>query len=172
MNVNSLFPSKYLRAADLEGDTAFTIRDVLMELIGQDDEAAKPVLYFDEVEQGMVLNKTNAGSISTVLKSSDTDDWVGKQITIFPTQVDFGGKQVEAIRVRIRAIPAALARLPKDPSLFIDWTAFHKDRKAASITPEQLTDLCEGRDPEKMSVAELNIVWDEFRGFATRAASV
>ena len=167
MNINDSFPTKWLKAGHLDGDRTLTINDVLIERMG-DDEEVKPVLYFQEDARGLVLNRTNAGIIEKLLGTSETDEWLGRQITIFPTQVDFGGKTTEAIRVRIRA-PQVAARAVKDPSLFIDWTAFYTDRIAAGITPAQLTDLCEGRDPEKISVTELNIVWDGFRDFAARA---
>ena len=53
------FPSKYLKSADLAGKRIpVVIREVVFEEVAQ-NEADKPVLYFEGKERGMVLNKTN-----------------------------------------------------------------------------------------------------------------
>lgn len=98
ININHAFPSKWLKAADLMGkEITVTIASVRMEDVG--DEATKPVVYFQNKERGLVLNKTNANNIS-ILYGPDTDNWVGKPITLYPAWVDFQGRSVEAIRVR------------------------------------------------------------------------
>ena len=100
MKLNSLFPSKYLRAGDLDGDLLGTMKSLMVEEINQEK---KPVLYFREDTKGLVLNKTN-GKIISSLHGDETDNWPGKKITLFPTEVDFRGEIVDAIRVR-RQIP-------------------------------------------------------------------
>ena len=100
MKINSLFPSKYLRAGDLDGDLVVTMKSLMVEEINGEK---KPVLYFIEEVKGLVLNKTNGKSIGS-LHSSETDNWTGKKITLYPTEVDFRGEIVDAIRVR-RQIP-------------------------------------------------------------------
>lgn len=98
MDVNNLFPSKYLKAADLQGaQPTVTIANVTMEDIGDDGE--KPVIHFDGKEKGVVLNKTNATNISSAY-GGNTDGWRGKKVVLFTTWVDFQGKSVEAIRIR------------------------------------------------------------------------
>jgi hypothetical protein len=100
-----MFPSKWLAAADLDdADLTVTIRGCTYEEVTPTDR--KWVLWFEETDKGMVLNKTNSKMISQLLLSDDTDDWVGRKITLFPTQVDFQGDQVDAIRVR-KKLPAA-----------------------------------------------------------------
>jgi len=96
MKIDSLFPSKYLRASDLDGDTPVTMKSLIMEEINQEE---KPVLYFGEEAKGLVLNKTN-GKIIGSLHGSETDNWPGKRIILYPTEVDFRGETVDAIRVR------------------------------------------------------------------------
>lgn len=97
MKISTAFPSTYLKAADLQGhNVKVTMGHVAMEDIGGDH---KPVLYFQGKEKGMVVNKTNANNISQAY-GDDTDNWVGKEIVLFSTWVDFQGKSVEAIRVR------------------------------------------------------------------------
>lgn len=99
MNINQVFPSKYIAAADLNGQqVAVTIERVAMEPVAQ-NEPPKPVLYFQGKKKGMVLNKTNAANIATMY-GPETDGWIGKAITLFSTFVDFQGRSVEAIRIK------------------------------------------------------------------------
>jgi hypothetical protein len=102
MKINEAFPSKYLKASDAEdGDLVLTIVRVKMETIGQGAKAEqKPVVYFKEVEKGMVLNKTNAKMIEKIAKSDDTDDWPGIAVRVIATEVEFQGDLVMSLRVR------------------------------------------------------------------------
>jgi hypothetical protein len=105
--MNSMFPSKWLTAADLEdADKTLTIADVAQESIGQGEEQElKWVVFFHEYRaggergKGLVLNKTNAVSLAGCF-GDDTDDWIGHKVVLYPTQVQFSGKMVEAIRVK------------------------------------------------------------------------
>jgi hypothetical protein len=100
MKISSAFPSKYLRAADLDGrQVTVEIAHVELEEVGTGEEP-KPVLYFQGKAKGVVLNKTNANVIAT-LYGDDTDDWTGQSVTLFSAHVDFQGRSVEAIRVKI-----------------------------------------------------------------------
>lgn len=104
MNINDTFGSKYLKAADIEEDVVVTIAGVQIEKVGQTDE--KPVLYTNEFERGLVLNKTNSQTIAQ-LYGNETDDWTGKAISLTVMPVTFEGKTVDAIRVKARAPRAA-----------------------------------------------------------------
>lgn len=97
MQISNVFPSEYLRAADLQDRQVRVVMErVEMRDIGDDH---KPVLFFAGKEKGFVLNKTNANNISMAY-GDDTEDWVGKEIVLFPTMVDFQGRSVAAIRCR------------------------------------------------------------------------
>ena len=63
MNINELYPSDYLKAADITQPVVMTIRTVTQEEIGP-DKTLKPVVFFNEKSRGLVLNKTNATMIS------------------------------------------------------------------------------------------------------------
>jgi hypothetical protein len=109
--MGAMFPSKWLAAADLDdADLTLTIASCSEEQVTPQDN--KWVLWFEEVEKGMVLNKTNSKMIAALLLSDDTDEWVGRKITLFPTQVDFQGDQVDAIRVR-KKLPMATKKVTK-----------------------------------------------------------
>ena len=109
MNINEAFPSKYLKAdVDILPDEPvhLTITDVSIENIGSGEKQEnKPVVSFREVKKALVLNKTNATTI-TKLYGPDTDAWVGKRITLLWKEVEYQGEMRPGIRVSLRA-PAA-----------------------------------------------------------------
>ena len=93
------FPSKFLKAADLERSRqAVTIERWADEQVGSPPEE-KAVLYFRDLQKGLVLNKTNAESIEEVATTDDMDAWVGVPIVLVRTKTDFQGKRVECIRI-------------------------------------------------------------------------
>ena len=102
MNVDTAFPSRYLKAADLgTSRPVLTISEVLMEDIGKGaSKDRKPVVYFQGKDKGMVLNKTNAAMIKKITGTPDTDEWTGRQICLAAVEVEFQGDVVMAIRVR------------------------------------------------------------------------
>lgn len=119
MNIGSAFPSAYLKAADLQGRSVTVIMArVTMEDISSDH---KPVLYFQGKDRGLVLNKTNSNVIAE-MHGWETDDWGGKPVTIYPARVEFQGKIVDAIRVKLeapqqrQAPPAPPAAPPQQPA--------------------------------------------------------
>jgi hypothetical protein len=120
ISFNEMFPSKYLKSADLKGrEITLTISHIKMEVLG-DDEEPKPVLYFNRAKKGFACNKTNG----TVLFEAFGEPvaWPGKSITLFPARVQFGAKMVDSIRVKIpqvetSALPAKPAHEPP-PSEF------------------------------------------------------
>lgn len=112
MDARLLFPNDYLSAADLqEKDVTLTIsRLVQEELRTEKGNEDKWLLYFKEMEERhranpkrrckkLVLNKTNAGSIAKVW-GNETNDWIGKAVTMYPTTCQAFGKQADCIRIR------------------------------------------------------------------------
>lgn len=98
MNINEAFPSKYLKAADLEeGGKHVTITSVVEEEVGRDREM-RPIMYFEGEEKGIVLNKTNATNIAKMY-GYETEDWVGKRVLLGTAWVDFQGQSTESIRI-------------------------------------------------------------------------
>lgn len=100
MKATELCPAPHLEAADLNGDTPVTIKGVSFTEVG-DKAEKKGVVLLNEFTRGMVLNRTNLKRIIG-LHGNDTDKWIGKAITLYPTQTTFGGKEVACIRVRER----------------------------------------------------------------------
>jgi hypothetical protein len=72
------------------------------ELVGQGGrKTKKPVIHFAGVPKPLALNATNAKTIQSITGSPDTDKWVGKWITLYPTQCQSPtGETTDCIRVR------------------------------------------------------------------------
>jgi hypothetical protein len=106
MNIDDAFPSKYLKAEDLNGKPyTLTMREVCMLEI--DEGREKAVLFFAESQKGLVLNQTNTNVIKSLF-TKYTEQWAGKKIVVYPAQTDFRGKIVPCIRVRaVESCPAS-----------------------------------------------------------------
>jgi hypothetical protein len=103
----SMFDRKYVGAWDLGGkDVTVKIAKVVAETLRNKAGAnKKPVVYFAGTDKGFALNKTNSKTIAAMY-GNDTEAWVGRSITIYPSKTSFGNDEVDAIRVR-PAIPDA-----------------------------------------------------------------
>lgn len=109
MRLEDISQSRYLKKADVGGATGIivTIRDDpeghYEEMPSQDGEETKSeyVIYFDELEKGMVLKSLNFQLISKALGSDDSVNWAGQKIILFEDpSVLMKGKVVGGIRVR------------------------------------------------------------------------
>ena len=104
MKVEKVFPSTYLKAADLRGEKKnVVIRSCEMhEMVDQEDKKRMmPVVIFQDDEGTLVLNKTNWNTLLGGFGGDDTDEWTGRTITIFPTPVTYKGKTVDGIRISV-----------------------------------------------------------------------
>jgi hypothetical protein len=101
MDIDVAFPSKYLKAADLQGRNVQLVIDrVEIEEVGFGNQKDhKAVVYFKKTKKGLVLNVTNKNTIKNAY-GKDTDEWTEKPLVLFTAMVDFAGETTEAIRVR------------------------------------------------------------------------
>jgi hypothetical protein len=100
MKRSDAFPSRFLKAADLNGqDLEVIISGLEWEEIGR-DKKRRPVLHFRGKVKRLPLNATNFDSIVRVTGEEDSDNWEGHKITLYRTQVQSGRELVDAIRVR------------------------------------------------------------------------
>lgn len=110
MNIRLMFPSKYLKAHDLEpGFTPVTIVKVDYQEVRNNSgpgRSADPevlyTIYFEQFKKPMKLKKQNAEAIATALGTENVDEWKGRRVRIYPTEVRIDGKQY--------------------PCIFVDWT--------------------------------------------------
>jgi len=110
MDYRTMFDSEYLGAWDLPRDATVTIAGVKAgQLVGEKGRTAKkPIITFAGKQKAFAANKTNCRTIAAMY-GTDTRQWVGKRITLYATTTEFGGKQMDCIRVRPQ-VPAAAKR--------------------------------------------------------------
>jgi len=102
MRRDEVFPSKYLKASDLNGKpVVLTIADAPLETLKSPEgkEQSKIVLYFKGAKKALPLNIANWDAVAEIL-GGETDDWPGGRIELFPTKTQMGGKTVDCIRIR------------------------------------------------------------------------
>jgi hypothetical protein len=182
MKLSEVFKSDFLKAEDLDEDTVVTIAGVEVKELGSGkDKDQKPVITFEELDKGLACNRTNAQTIAK-LYGDDTDDWIGKQITLFATEVDFKGDQVLAIRVRTRApkttapatAPAKTSTAPATATTSANPAATERARawksfsdKTTSYEPEERkTKWTEAIREVYPNKSERTLTADEWRDFA------
>jgi hypothetical protein len=123
MTRDEVFPSRYLRAADLKGKPHIvTIESAPYETLkGLDGkENKKIVLYFKNAEKTLPLNATNFDAACDATGCPDTEEWAGQRIELYPTRTTMGGKPVDCIRIRrpsaSRPAPTAVSPPPSPPA--------------------------------------------------------
>jgi hypothetical protein len=120
MQVKDMFPVRYLRGQDMTKPILVELRSVeLTELRAGPDKPAEPayVLYFEDVSSGsaqpmrglmhtrgkghaLVLRRALADEIMQATGVTDTDEWRGKRVVIFPEQRLVARRNVVSIRAR------------------------------------------------------------------------
>lgn len=99
MDYEILFPGRFIKSVDLKGrDVTLVIASVKAEEI---EDKPKAILTFEGTKKAMVMNRTNAEAIKLMF-GRETEQWLGKRITIFPAAMKdpFGDGEITAIRVR------------------------------------------------------------------------
>lgn len=131
MLISQAFPSEFLKASDLQDKQVRVIMGhTEMKDLGQD---SKPALFFERAEfewfpkdKALILNKTNSNNIGMIY-GDDTDDWTGKELILYPTMVDFQGRTVPAIRVRVPPPPKAPQRDIRPPNGTVRHTSARQE---------------------------------------------
>ncbi|MDD4352665.1 MAG: hypothetical protein PHU71_06875 [Candidatus Gracilibacteria bacterium] len=88
----------------------------------------KPVLYFKEESPKMILNITNANTISA-LYGTHPDGWIGKQIQVYAASVRAFGKTQDALRIRDFV-----------PKIAVD-IVFYAERLSVAKNQQELKDI-------------------------------
>jgi hypothetical protein len=98
---SSFDQSRFMSAADFPQEKKLRIKSVTVESVrGNSGQEQKPVAWFTNHKKGLVLNATNRRTLQAAL-GDDMELWTDAIIIVFPTQTDFGGKLVGALRIRI-----------------------------------------------------------------------
>lgn len=98
VDATGYFGGNYLKAVDIREATQLTITRAQEEEMP--DGRKKIVVYFDEVEKGLVLNKINTTRIIKWTGTPETDEWAGTRITVVKSTVEYDGEDVPGIRVK------------------------------------------------------------------------
>jgi hypothetical protein len=117
MKREDVFPSKYLKAADLKGKpVVLDIENAPLEVLknGDGKEEHKTVLYFKGAKKALPLNQTNWDSVAAIC-GDDTDMWPGCRIELYPAKTQMGSKIVDCIRIRAPAQRELPVRSPPPP---------------------------------------------------------
>jgi len=98
------FISQYLKAADVTSPQAVTIAGA--EVVAfKDQESGETreslALSFEELEQRVVTSKTSLQQLVALLGSNETDEWIGKRVTLFNDKsVMYRGRPIGGLRFK------------------------------------------------------------------------
>jgi hypothetical protein len=109
---DDVFPSKYLKAADLGGKPlTVTIEAAPLEELksAEGKSQTKTVLYFKKAKKMLPLNRVNWDAVADATGEDDSENWAGHKLELYPTTTEMKGKMVDCIRVR----PPGQRELPK-----------------------------------------------------------
>jgi hypothetical protein len=99
MNYEEAFPSRFLRGIDIDidGELTLTVEKVSTEII----DKVKLLLSFERQAKQVVCNRTNAEAMKLMF-GPETDEWVGKRVTLFAPRLPnhFEGHPTPQIRIR------------------------------------------------------------------------
>ncbi len=150
----------YLGSHNLESKEEMLLTIVKFEgeeMVQSADGEKRPmvVIYFQETVPKMILNITNANTISS-LYGSQPDKWLEKQIQIYATPVKAFGKTQDALRIR--------DFVPKHE---VDVTAY-KSKLELATTLDELKNiwikLPASVRNDKELIAEKDIIKEELKG--------
>lgn len=86
---------KYIFAFDLDGkDVNACIERVEGGSLRTKDGGTekKPFVFFRGVPKPLALNTVNAKAIASICGSPNTDEWIGKWVTLYPTTTSLAGE--------------------------------------------------------------------------------
>lgn len=110
MDINSLFPSRFLKASDLHNRSiTAVIKDVNVE---EFDDGKKLVVTLKDNQQLVILNKTNAMALANAY-GTETDNWPGHTIQITTTHTTYRGQTTRGLKI----YPLGSAKDPKPESV-------------------------------------------------------
>jgi hypothetical protein len=99
MDMSKYVGSKFLTAADYPRPAILTIQMTSEDPIGEEQQV-KPIVWFEKVERGLVLNRTNMNMLIELF-GLESDAWAGQRIEIFTDpNVTYAGRRTPALRLR------------------------------------------------------------------------
>lgn len=103
VKIGDMFPSDYLRGIDVHRPMVVEIEAIKEEeALNRETGQKEPeyVVYFRGMKKKLRLNITMAKEAMETFGSDDTNDWIGKRVTIYRTKVKAFGKEHTVPRIR------------------------------------------------------------------------
>jgi hypothetical protein len=112
---SSIFPSRWMSAADCEQPIVATVDRCTIELVGQGARAErKPVLHFiGDRHKPLIVNRTNYDALVTLTGRDDTDEWDGAVVELYAIDVTGPNGPTRGVRVRRPRKPAPTKPAPR-----------------------------------------------------------
>jgi len=106
MEIDDLYPSKYLRGSDLQGH-AVTVkieRVALERFYDQQSrsELEKLVVYLVGKKKALIAGKSLAYEIAGACKSRNTDTWPGHEFVLFTERKLVYGREMDVLRAKAK----------------------------------------------------------------------
>jgi hypothetical protein len=106
MEIDDLYPSKYLRGDDLQGHAVTVkIEKVTLERFYDQQsksEIEKLVVYLVGKKKSLICGKALAYEIAGICGSKNTDTWPGKEIIVFTERKLVYGREMDILRARAK----------------------------------------------------------------------
>jgi hypothetical protein len=91
-----VFPSRYLAAEDFQPEgTVLTVDHCEFEKM-QDGEK-KLVMYFKEMQKGVIVNATKWKAMEMLTGSDESDDWDNARVRVFPGETTYNSDIVPCL---------------------------------------------------------------------------
>lgn len=153
LTYDQLFPGRFIKAGEMGGKaTTLTIKNVYLDGLESESGATeqKAIVAFEQTPREWVLNKTNAQCL-LAMWGPDSDDWIGKRVTIFPER-DASGLSDSGLCIRVKGSPditeavVATIKLPrrKPVTRKLVVTKAGKAESADAELPEGQTENADG----------------------------
>lgn len=114
--IGEMVESKYLKQSDVHDEMVVTITKVGKRNIAREGDAPeyKWMVALKEFSKPMVLNSTNIKRLAKACQSDDTDDWIGKRVTLYvDPDVEYAGNIVGGLRFKSSPVaPEVTQRKP------------------------------------------------------------
>lgn len=116
--ISEMTQSKYLKQSDVPDEMTVTITKVGQGNLAKEGDPVdmKWMVRLAEFDKPMVINATNIKRLAKACGSDDTDDWIGKKVTIYVDHdVEYAGNIVGGLRFRGTS-PTIITQRPAKPT--------------------------------------------------------
>lgn len=161
-NVDDLSQSNFISKRDVKSPILVTIRNYSNVEFSRSGKVEKKwVLYFDEINKGLIMKPTLGQMIRAITNSNPQSDeefaeWIGHKIVLYldPNVISFDGKLVGGVRVRA---PKGQAKPVPPPATFDRSKSIENLRaaqKAAGLRYDDQDNIIPENEPDPSIVEE------------------